>query len=492
MSGCRVLLAAALAGLLLAGCLDNPAYQRPDLPLPQAWSAEAASGAAPADNWWDGFGDPQLRQLLDRAMAGSPDLQIAIDRLLIARDSLKGARSHLYPAVSINGLPPDPVYSQALSINNGRRLDVDPSLYALSLDASYEVDFWGRVSNSVMAAKSDYQASVFDAGSAYIGLRSEVARAYFDIRELDEEITLSTQRGTLAAERLRLLRLRQSAGRIGAAPVMDAELAARDAAARTEALQAARRETLNALAVLLGATPESLDLAAAPLRTTVTAPVPPEGLPSSMLERRPDIRAAEARLIAAHAEIAVARAEMFPQVGLTAKFGFVAEAVHGLVFEGSSVAGAGPTFSYSMFDAGRLKAQSDASKRRYDLLLAEYRKSIYAGLADVEKSLLSYQLATNDGTRWSEAQGMQQAQLQRLDRSLAAGRLSRLELIAAQDQALTVELAALHSYHARLDSLVALYQALGGGWDPAQLKLPEDAPPEKSGDTPTVVPAAAK
>ncbi len=488
----RIGLLAACAGALLAGCLNHPQYQRPPLPLPQDWSAGQAAGARPAENWWDGFGDPQLRQLLDQAVAGSPDLQIAIDRLLIARDGLKGARAHQYPSLSINGAPPDPIYSQALSINNGRRLDVDPSLYALSLDASYELDFWGRVSNSVKAAQSDYQASVFDAGTAYIGLRSEVARAYFDVRELDEEIALSARRNALAAERLRLARLRQSAGRIGAATVMQAELAEREMQAQAEALQTSRRETVNALAVLVGVNPESLDIAVAPLRSTVTAPVPPEGLPSEMLERRPDIRAAEAHLAAAHAEIEVARAEMFPQVALTGKVGIVAEAVRGLVIEGSSVVGAGPVLSYSIFDGGRLSAQSDASKRRYDLLLAEYRKSIYAGLADVEKSLLSYQQASSEEARWSDARSSQALQLQRLDQSLAAGRLSRFELLAAQEQDLSLELAGARSYRARLDSLVALYQALGGGWDPAQLAVPADAPAEKSGDRPVLVPSAAK
>ena len=490
MSRSRIPFAAACAGVLLSGCLDHPAYQRPPLPVPQNWSAGQPAGAPLASNWWEEFKDPRLLQLLDQATANSPDLQIAADRVLLARDALKGARSHEYPSLSINALPPDPVYTQALAINNGRQLDLDTNLYAVSFDASYELDFWGRVSNSVKAAKSDYQASVFDAGTAAIGLRSEIARAYFDVRELDEEIALSAQRSALASERLRLARLRQAAGRIGAAPVMEAELAERDAQAQAAALQTSRSETVNALAVLIGVTPESLDIAPAPLRTTVTAPTPPQGLPSTMLERRPDIRAAEAHLIAAHAEIEVARAEMFPQVTLTAKYGFVAESVHALVFKSSSIAGAGPIISYSMFDGGRLSAQSDASKRKYDLLLAEYRKSIYAGFADVEKSLLGYQAASVDEARWAGARDLQGAQLQRLNQSLTAGRLSRFELIAAQQQALDVELAAARSYRDRLDSMVALYQALGGGWDPAALTLPADAPDEKPGDAPATVPAA--
>ena len=124
--------------------------------------------------------------------------------------------------------------------------------------------------------------------------------------------------------------------------------------------------------------------------------------------------------------------------------------------------------------------------------MAEYRKSIYAGLADVEKSLIAYQLASSDAARWSAARQSQEIQLQRLQQSLAAGRLSRFELIAAQEQALNLELAALRNYRAQLDSLVALYQALGGGWDPSMLTVPADAPKEKDGDRPSLSPAAGK
>lgn len=474
----------ALASLLLAGCLHNPPYQRPDVLLPQDWKARLIVGAQAADNWWDEFGDPQLQRLLDQSVAGNLDLQVAIDRVLIARDTIKAARSHLYPSLAINGGPPDPVNSQVVIIgDNGRRLDVDPNLFAVSLEATYEIDFWGRVSNSIAAAKSDYQASVFDAGAALIGLRSEVARAYFNVRELDEEIGLSAQRSALASDRLRLMRLRQSAGRVAAGPVIDAENAERDEQANAESLQISRGEAVNALAVLIGVNPESLEIAPAPLRTTVRAPIPPEGLPSEILERRPDIRAAEARLAAAHAQIAVARAEMFPQIALTAEFGYVASAVHNLSFTGSTIIGGGPTVKYSIFDAGRLDAQLDASRRQQDLLLAEYRKSILAGLADVEKALLSYQRASSATARWSAAQGKQQAQLQRLDQSLAAGRLSRFEVIAAQDRAIDLEYAAVRSYRDHLDSMVSLYQALGGGWTPAKLPLPTDAPAGKQSDS---------
>jgi multidrug efflux system outer membrane protein len=481
-------LLAAGAVLVLAGCLSNPPYQRPALPLPKNWSAAADTGTVASDDWWDQFHDPRLSQLLAQALANSPEQQVAVDHLLLARDGLRVARSHQYPSLSIGAFPPDPIYTQALAINNGRRLDIDPNLYALSIDATYEVDFWGRVSKSVEAAKRDYQASVFDAGTVAIGLRSEVARAYFDVREQDEEIGLMQQRAALAVERLRLERLRQSAGRIGAAGVIEAQLAEQEARGQVEALQTSRRDSVNALAVLIGVAPESLDLDAAPLSASVAAPSPPQGLPSTLLQRRPDIRAAEAHLAAAHAEIAVARAEMFPQIALSAKFGFVAEAIRGFLVQGSSVVGAGPTIEYSIFDAGRLDAQSDASKRRYDLLLAEYRKSIYSGLADVEKALLGYEQSCHDALRWSDALALQQTQLQHLQQSLSVGFLGRLEVIAAQDRAIDLELASARNYRQTLDSLLALYEALGGGWDPEQLALPKDAPADHQGDLPAAVP----
>jgi NodT family efflux transporter outer membrane factor (OMF) lipoprotein len=474
---------AACASLLLAGCLDNPPYQRPALPLPQQWDAAQAAGAAPADDWWAGFGDAGLSRLQQQAVTGSPDLQAAVDRMLIARDQVTVARSHLYPSLSINGLPPDPI-NTAFAVNQGRQLDVDQNLYELSIDADYEIDFWGRVHQSIVSANAGYRASLFDAGTAYIALRCAVARTYFEVRELDEEGALAVQRRDLAAERLRLAQLRQAAGRSGAAPVLEAQQAQREAQGQLEGLQAARRDTANALAVLIGVTPESFELPAQPLRGSVSLPVPPEGLPSSLLERRPDIRAAEERLKAAHADIAVARAALFPQIGMTAKFGYVAEGLHDLKTQGTTVLGAGPTINFSVFDAGRLHANLDASRREQDLLLAEYRKSILAGLADVEKALSAYRLSSDDAARREQAQQDQQAQLQHLQQALDAGRQSRLELIAAQDRALELQGGAVRIYRQRLDSLLVLYQAMGGGWSASDLPLPADAPAEPKGSAP--------
>ena len=471
------------AGLLLAGCLDNPPYQRPQQPLPQQWREAQPAVAAAAEAWWGGFGDAGLQRLQQQAVAGSPDLQMAVDRMLIARDEVRSARSHLYPTVAINGLPPDPI-NTAFAVNAGRQLDVDQNLYEISIDADYEFDFWGRVHNSIVAANAGYQASVFDAGTVYIALRCAVARTYFELRELDEAAALAQQRLDLAAGRLRLVQLRQAAGRSAAAPVLEAQQAPREAQARVEILRAARRGTADALAVLIGVAPESFDLPVQPLRAAVAVPVPPEGLPSTLLERRPDIRAAEARLQAAHADIAVARAALFPQVGLTAKFGFVAEDLNGLSTQGTTVIGAGPTISYSVFDAGRLQARLDESRRQQDLLLADYRKSILAGLADVEKALSEYRQSGNAAGRAEQAQQDQQAQLRRLQQGLDAGRQSRLELIAAQDRDLELQEDAVRIYRQRLDSLLALYQALGGGWSPADLPVPADAPKEPKGSAP--------
>lgn len=474
-------------GLLLAGCLDNPPYRRPPLPLPQQWQEAQPAGAASADaqvqTWWAGFGDPGLQRLQQQAAAGSPDLRIAVDRMLIARDEVRAARSHLYPAVSINGLPPDPI-NTAFAINQGHQLDVDQNLYELSIDADYEFDFWGRIHNSIVAANASYQASVFDAGAAAIALRCDVARAYFELRELDEESVLVRQRLDLAAERLRLARLRQAAGRSAAAPVLEAQQAQREEQAHAETLRAARRGTANALAVLIGVAPESFDLPAQPLRASITVPVPPEGLPSTLLERRPDIRAAEARLQAAHADIAVARAALFPQIGLTTKFGYVAEGLHSFSTQGTTVLGAGPTINFSVFDAGRLDANLDASRRQRDIALAGYRKSILASLADVEKALSEYRLAGDTAQRSDQAQQDQQAQIKRLQQGLDAGRQSRLELIAAQDRELELQAGAVRVYRQRLDSLLALFQALGGGWSPSDLPVPADAPAEPSGSAP--------
>ncbi|MDB5985278.1 MAG: hypothetical protein JWR16_331 [Nevskia sp.] len=458
------LLLAAMLPACLSGCLSNPPYQRPSLPLPDAWHTPLATDTAAeiqaSDDWWASFHDAELQQLLQRALQDSPDLRIAVDRMLAAGASIRVARSYQYPSLSFDAGPTDPVILRLAG--QSTHSHVDDAHYEVGLNASYEIDFWGRVSNSVSAARSQYLATAFDVDSARIALLSAVARAYFDLRESDEMLALATQKAALADEHVRLLQLRLQAGRIVAGTVIEAQLAAQDTQAAFADLRLQRQTALQQLQALLGDTAESLQITAAPLRERVRAPAPAAGLPSSLLQRRADIRAAEAQLVAAQAKVAVARAERFPQVQLTAQFGYLTAAVVHILHSGSALIGIGPGVSLPIFDGGRSAAEVEIRQHQYDAALAEYQKSILAAFGDVEKALLGYQAALAANQRWAAAQDLQAAQIQRLQLALDAGHADRLQLIESQQRAIELQLSALLAYRQHLDSMVLLYQALGG------------------------------
>lgn len=472
----RSRIAIAVVGLMLGACSLEPAYQRPAVAVPDAWrEALAAAATAPAQRqWWQGFGDPQLLQLLDVAQHNSPDLQIAIDHFMAAHDELQIADARRYPVLGFNGAPTDPITTQ-LRVGNSGRLDVDSNIFELSLDASYEFDFWGRIRNSIVAADAQYQASRADAGTVWIGLQAAVAKTYVELRALDEQIGIVDARQQIEQEKLRLAELRLQAGRTGMQPVDEARRALAAAQLGAQRLQRARALGVATLALLLGQSPEQFELAPATLRASLHLQAPPEGLPASLLQRRPDVAAAEQRLRAAHAEVAVDHAALLPQVALTGKAGFVTGAVRGMADVGSTVLGIGPEIAWPLFDHGARKAQLDASRWQQDASLNDYRKTVLAAFADVEHALLDYQGAVQAAQHCAEDGQLLASELQREDAALAAGQISKLDQLSAREQLLDNALASVQAYRVQLDSLIALYQALGGGWSDADLPPPAAA-----------------
>jgi NodT family efflux transporter outer membrane factor (OMF) lipoprotein len=460
----------ALASLTFsAGCTIEPAYQRPPVALPMHWDAATASNTAmpTTEIWWRGFGDPQLVLLLQHAVDHNPDLAIAVDRVMEAQDMITVAHAAKLPVIGFTGLPTDPVSTQLRTTASGR-LDVDSNIFELAFNASYELDFWGKLRAQENAAHSDYRASVSDAGTVQIGLLSSVARGYFELRAIDETLQIDQRRLDIAQQRLKLTQLRLTAGRIGSTPVAEAQLAISDIEARMSSERRERTLNLSTLAVLTGDMPETLKLDAAPLRGTVQLQPIPVGLPSSLLSRRPDLLAAEAHLQTAHSQITVAHAALLPEVALTAKAGFVSGATRNLAKAGSTVFGIGPDVSLPIFDGGRLKAELDASRWRNDAAMIEYRKAILGALAEVEHALLDYQGAVESVQRNADDTAVQQKQAHQIDAEIEAGRSTRFDALAAQERLLDRDVAALLAYQQQLASLVAMYQALGGGWNPDQ------------------------
>lgn len=457
---------AAAVALSAGGCVALPRYRRESAPIPVAWSGprpSAARGLPSAQAWWSGFGDPHLCALIDAALHRSLGVRAAADRLRAARDMVIVARAGLWPEVALLGAPVDPGATA-----DARGSNLDSGRFEMLVEARYELDLWRRVGSLVEATRWDSRARAFDVEALRLALGRSVAHAYFQIHRLDEAAAVETKRTVGAAERLRLAELEQAAGRTSVAPVLDARDALRVVRSRIEDLRRKRMLAAQQLAVLIGETPESLHVPVAPLRDTVEAQAPPEGLPSSLLERRPDLRAAEARLAALDARIGVARAALFPNVSLTASFGFASDVLRRLASAPSPLFGVGPEIGYAIFDAGKTRAEIDASVARRDEALASYREAILEALHDVERSLVEYQgtvAAYEDAVATSRER---REAIHRVEASIARGRSTRFDLLAAEDRALEADLSVLDTYAARLDALLALYHALGGGWQGAR------------------------
>lgn len=452
-------------GASLAGCVAAQPYQRPALPLPANWQQPAASGeSVTTAAWWQAFADPELLRLQALAEQANPDLQIALRHLLAADAGVALARSQQAFQLSLGAAPVDAAAVSAVNRKAG--------LYAIGFSARYELDFWGRLARGVDAATAAREASRFDAGTAQITLQAQLARRYFRLRELDERARLQAQRLGLLEEAQRLQAARVAAGRSANTPLLAAAAALDAATGEQEQLQLERRQTELELAALLGQVPESFALPAATLRTQVQIPALPALLPATVIERRPDLLAAEQRLREAHAEVEVARAEWLPKISLDAELGLVSGPLSAPLRGSRGLVGIGPELDWTLLDGGRRQAELDARTQAREIAVIEYRKAMLGALNDVETALL-----LRDGAR---AQAQRQARLLAQERQsqeqealrLELGKGSRLQQIESELEVLASEAAAVSAYREQLDAAVALYLALGGGWQPPQSPPP--------------------
>ena len=460
----RVRAALPLA-LGLAGCFAPQPYVPPAMPVPASWqqpapAAEALDGSA----WWQRFEDPELLRLQALAEQANPDLQIALRHVLAAEAGVGLARAEQGLQLSLGAGPVDAAAVSAVGRKTG--------LYAIGFSARYALDFWGRLARGVDAATAAREASRDDAGTVQITLRAELARRYFALRELDERLSLQDRRLALLEQGRALQAARFAGGRSSNEP-LQAALAALDAAGASRAqLVRERRQIELELAVLVGQTPEDFALAPSPLRTRLQAPTLPALLPATVVERRPDLLAAEQRLRAAHAEVEAARTEWLPKISLDAELGLVSGPLRAPLRGSRGLAGIGPELDWTLLDGGRREAELDARRQAREIAVIDYRKAVLAALKDVESALLMREAARAEtdqaARRLEQAQALQAREALRL----TAGRSSGLQSVEAGLQVLTAEEEVLRAARAELDAVIALYLALGGGWQPAQLPPP--------------------
>lgn len=453
-----------LLPVLMTACASAPGVAELPVPTPLQWQMPAADAGEGSDaGFWSGFASPELDRLLQHAAQANPDLQIAVRRLRIADDAERLAAAARSPALDFQAGPVD---NTAVAVNGGRR---GAAVYRLGFEASYELDFWGRIDSRIAGAKADAAEQRFEAGAARIAIGDALARHYFAVAEADEVIVLLQKHAALADERWTLEIARQAAGRIDAGPVLEA-LRARDALnSELGDWQQRRQQEVWQLALLCGELPETFTLAASPLRQAVQRPPVPSGLPSSLLQRRPDLQAAAARLQAAQAEIGVAWAEQFPQIRLTAELGVASDVLHRVLSGAILPFGIGPSISLPLLDGGARAARLDASRQAAEIAGIEYRKAVLAAFADVEQALQAQAEADRRQQQADQVSVWQQQLAWRGEAQRQAGRSGRIEAIALESARLETEQLAVDRYRQQLDALLALHAALGGGWPASDL-----------------------
>jgi multidrug efflux system outer membrane protein len=460
--------------MVMSGCTVGPNYQRPEATtIPPAytgisneWKVAVPQAHLPRGNWWEIFADPELNHLEAEAIEANQDLKVAYARFNQARAVADVARSGLFPrlSASFQAVEQHDSENRVVGGKPGQTYDT----FTLPFDLSYELDLWGRVRRTVEAAKAQIQASADDVESVRLAIQAEVAADYFTIRALDADRALLLSSIDVYRKSLALVRNRRAGGMVSDLDVAQAETVLKTAEAQLpdNALQRVRFE--HALAALTG---KNASLFRVAERSLVLDPlVVPADLPSELVERRPDIAAAERRMAAANANIGVATAGFFPTIRFGGSAGFQSGDLSAgrnmsTLLEWPSLFWAlGPSVTLPLFQGGQLTANLRQAKAAYEETVARYRQTVLNAFADVENNLAAEHLLASQYEQVMDASKSARKQLEIADNRYSAGLVTYLEVATAQNIALVIERTAMRLRGQQLVAAVALIKSLGGGW----------------------------
>ncbi|MCL6699768.1 efflux transporter outer membrane subunit [Sphingomonas sp. NSE70-1] len=463
-----------LASLLLGACTVGPDYAEPQVAVPANYLEAPASEAATLDRWWQGFGDGELTALIDRALSGNLDIELATARIREARAMERVAGASSSPQVAAQGsvtrqrisenafpVPPVPGGSGA---GGGLVLGEEFTTWRAGFDASWELDLFGRNRREREAAAARTGSAVWSRRDAEVTVAAEVADAYVRLR------AYQALKANAEAELARLQRFEQlvdARTRGGLVTGQDLEQQKSERAAAAAAipvLEAQAKAEIHALGVLTGQSPDALAAELAPTAALPTPPVIPAGVPSDLLRRRPDIRAAERDLAASTADIGVAVADFYPRFSLTAAPAMVSTALGALLEWGSRSFSAGAALDWPIFDGGRRKANIEVQNARQEQAMIAYRRTVLTGLQDVEDSLS--RIAGNRSQLAELEQAVVNAtRAEDIARTRYRGGLVTFsDVLVAQSRRLSLEEQVINTKSAMARDTVALVKALGGGW----------------------------
>jgi outer membrane protein, multidrug efflux system len=462
--------------VILTGCLVGPDYRRPDYPIPaQFRGARGETPMAPVSlgelSWWQIFADEQLHELIRAALTENYDLRVAVARVLQARAQLIGTRANQFPFIDANA---EAIYSRG----EGDRppLTNQETFEPLgTVDLSFELDLWGRLRRATESAWADLLASEEARRTVVMTLVSDVATAYFQLRELDLELEIA--RRTLESRRasLRLVQTREEVGVASFLEVRQAETLLYTAAAASPDIERRITQTENLISVLIGHNPSAIPRGR-PLMQQVALPVVPPGLPSTLLGRRPDIRQAEQQLVSANAQIGVAKALLFPQVVLTGTAGVGAIGVDGTFFGPQGLFAIGPSLTAPIFHAGQIRAEVESTKAQQQAALWRYLQSIQLAFREVSDALVEYRKQQEFRVQQETLTRTWRDALRLTNTRYEGGVISFLEVLDTERQLFEAELTLAQAQLAERLAVVRLYRALGGGWqmEPASAQAPRE------------------
>jgi NodT family efflux transporter outer membrane factor (OMF) lipoprotein len=461
-------LSALALALLMTGCALTPTYRQPAVATPAAFKeAQGWVHAAPADAldrgaWWTLFNDSLLNDLAAQVEVSNQNVAAAAAAYAQARGLVEQQRAALFPVVSLDGGATRSGGRSGTVSSTGTTASRTGNNVQLSIGGTWEADVWGRLRATVNNASASAQASAADLASAKLSAQGELVADYLNLRLTDAQYALL--RDTIAGyERvLQITRNRYAAGVAPKTDVLQSETQLANAQADLVGLQRQRAQLEHAIAVLVGKAPAAF--AIAPAAWTAVVPAVPPGVPSTLLQRRPDIAAAERRVAAANEQIGVARAAYFPSLGLNASYGSGATTVADLFSASTTLWSLGISTAETLFNAGATGARVDQARAAYEQAVARYRQTVLAAFQNVEDQLAAAQvLQRQQELRRTASQAADEAEVQFLNR-YRAGQVSYTEVVTAQVSALTARRALVQSQADRQTAAVALIQALGGGW----------------------------
>ncbi len=468
--------------VVLTGCTVGPNYKRPQATaIPPAytgatnvvatesdatngWKVAQPQGELPKGNWWEIFGDSELNELESEAFAANQLLKVAVARLAEARAQMDVTRAGLFPNVSLSGS-----YTRQRTSANTPSGTTGTAIggatfndFYVPLSLGYEVDLWGRVRRSVESSRAQAQASAADLETIKLMIQAEVAVDYFTVRALDTQRSVLNSSIQVFSKSLQLTRNLRAGGAVSDLDVAQAQTVLKTTQAQLPAVILQRTQFEHALALLIGQPASSFRLSAHPLSTS--PPLIPLGVPSELLERRPDVSAAERRMAAANASIGVAKAAFFPTVQLNGLAGF--ESLNAdTLFDGSSRLWAvGPSLTLPLFEGGRLRAGLRLAQATYEEMVASYRQSVLTAFSEVEDNLAAQTLLANQYAAENDALVAARKQLEIVNNQYRDGLITYLEVATAESTALNVEFTATQLRGQQLVAAVSLVKALGGGW----------------------------